>query len=237
MNANRRKSASIRRRSTASPLAAAAAASLAAAGPPMLVQMPRVVDTLRFQASSALSAVDITWSCLRNLYFSTSTATAANAMPAAIRLAAIEVWAPPSGSSSSSTFAQPLTLRYREGNGLVGEDKTVSEVVTSTNGCYIHRKFSKSKTDTGKWHLCAEISTSDIAFTLVAAPAGTVIDVHYGWVGFASGTSVSALTCVGLTAGRYYRNSLDNTALGGGVGGALCLPIGVSGSTATAWTP
>lgn len=214
----------------------AAAAAAAMAGPPMLIQMPRTMDVLRFQAAAAVtSSVDITWGCLRNLYFTTITSSTANTVFQAIRLKRVEAWAPPSGSSSSATFAQPMTIRFREGNGLVGEDKVLSDVVTSTAGAHIHRRFSKSTTDMGKWHLCSEIANTDIAFTIVACPGGTVIDIALGWSGWASGSAVANLTCAALTAGRIYRNCLDNTTAGSTIGGANWLPTGTIGSTGIAF--
>jgi hypothetical protein len=202
----------------------------------MLVQTPRTLDVIRFQANSAVSStIDITWGCLRNLYFTTLTASTANTIFQAIRLSKIELWAPPSGASTSAAFALPVTIRYREGDGMVGEDKVVSEVVTSTAGAHIHRKFSKSKTDTGKWHLCSEITNSDIAFSIINCPGGTVIDLHLGWSGWAAGSAVVGLTCAALTAGRIYRNSLDNTTNAGAIGGSVFLPIGTIGSTGVAY--
>jgi hypothetical protein len=118
---------------------------------------------------------------------------------------------------------------------MIGEDKVVSEIVTSTNGAHIHRKFSKTKTDTGKWHLCSEITNSDIAFSIVNCPGGTVIDVTLGWSGWAAGSAVVGLTCGALTAGRIYRNSLDNTTSAGAAGGSVFLPTGVIGSTGVAF--
>jgi hypothetical protein len=118
---------------------------------------------------------------------------------------------------------------------MIGEDKVVSEVVTSTAGAHIHRKFSKTKTDTGKWHLCSEITNSDIAFSIINCPGGTVIDITLGWAGWAAGSAVVGLTCAALTAGRIYRNSLDNTTSASGVGGSVFLPTGTIGSTGIAF--
>lgn len=118
---------------------------------------------------------------------------------------------------------------------MVGENKVVSEVVTSGAGCHIHRKFSKSTTDTGKWHLCAEITASDVAFTIIALPAGSVIDIHLGWGGWATGSSVIALTAVGVPTGRIVRNYLDNTTAAGVVGPLNIAPIGVVGTIGIAY--
>lgn len=236
MHVNPRVSKPKRRNGNGRVASAAAAAVQSAAGPPMLIQTPRTADVMRFQANSAVgSTIDITWGCLRNLYFTTLTASTANTIFQAIRLIRLEVWAPPSGASTSAAFALPVTLRYREGDGMIGEDKVVSEVVTSTAGAYIHRKFSKTKTDTGKWHLCSEITNSDIAFSIINAPGGTVIDVTLGWSGWAAGSAVVGLTCAALTAGRIYRNSLDNTTNAGAIGGSVFLPIGTIGSTGVAF--
>lgn len=219
-----------------SAVSAAAAASAAMAGPPQIVQTPRTMDVLRFQVLTAItSSVDITWGCLRNLYYQTITTVTGNTIMQAIRLSKIEVWAPPNGSSSSLTFASAATLRFREGDGMIGEDKIVSEVVTSSAGARIHRKFSKTKTDTGKWHLCSEITAGDIAFSIIALPAGAVIDIHLAWSGWATGSGVVALTVGGVTAGRMVRNYLDNTTAAGVVGPLNIAPIGVVGTVGTAF--
>jgi len=216
--------------------ASAAAVAQAMAGPPQIVQSPRTLDVFRFQVLTTISSsVDITWGCLRNLYFQTVTTTTGNTIMQAIRFARIEIWCPPSGNSSSLTYAQVATLRIREGNGMVGEDKVMSEVVTSSAGAHLHRKFSKTKTDTGKWRLCSEITAGDIAFSIIALPAGAVIDIHLGWSGWATGSGVVALTVGGVTAGRMVRNYLDNTTSSGVVGPLNIAPVGVVGTVGTAF--
>ncbi len=64
-----------KRKQTASAAAAAAAAATVQLGPPTLVLCPRTSDVFRFQAISAVSTVDITWGCLRNLYAAAASGT------------------------------------------------------------------------------------------------------------------------------------------------------------------
>lgn len=218
------------------PSATSAAAAAAMSGPPQIVQTPRTLDVFRFQVLTAItSSVDITWGCLRNLYFQTITTTTGNTIMQAIRLNRIEVWVPPNGSSSPLTFASAATMRFREGDGMIGEDKVVSEVVTSSAGAHIHRHFSKTKTDTGKWHLCSEITAGDIAFSIIALPAGAVIDIHLAWSGWATGSGVVPLTVGGVAAGRMVRNYLDNTTSTGVVGPLNIAPVGVVGTVGSAF--
>lgn len=217
---------------------AAAEAAVQLAGPPALVQSPRTSDVLRFQALAAVSSsVDITWACLRALYFQTTTATTGNTIFQAIKLKGVEVWAPATGASTGISVASTLALRWREGNGMVGDDKVISDTITSSAGAHVGKRFSPVKTDMGKWHLCSEITTSDVAFTIVGCPSGTVIDIHLSWSGWAAGSAVTALTVGGLTAGRMVRNFLDNTASGGGTGPLNLAPIGVIGNTGAAFQP
>lgn len=224
------------RNKRASATAAAAAAATIMAGPPPLVMSPRVGDVLRFQVSSTLSsAVDITWACLRNIYFTTITASTASSIVKALKLRKVEAWTPITGATTGGAIAAPLTVRFREGDGMIGQEKTVSDVVTTSAGAHIKTKFDPLRTDTGKWHLASAITSSDIAFTIINALAGTVFDIHLSWQGWASGSDVASLTCGALSVGRIYRNVLDNTDAAGAIGGAILLPIGVVGSTGIAF--
>ncbi len=114
---------------------------------------------------------------------------------------------------------------------MIGEDKIYTDTVTSTQGAYWTRKFSKALTDTGKWHLCSEMTVGDIAFSITTLPAGSIIDVHLGWTGWATGSAVATLSSSGLTAGRIYRNALDNTTASGGVGGGTMLGSSYGGGS------
>lgn len=215
---------------------AAAAAAVAMAGPPQHLQGPRTGDVFRYQSSTAISSsVDITWGCLRNLYFTTITSSTANTMFAAIKLKKVEVWVPPSGATTTAAFALPVTIRFREGDGAIGQEKVISDIVTSTAGAHLKVKFSESKTDMGKWRMTSAITNSDICFSIINLPAGSVIDLTMSWQGWATGSSVVGLTCAALTAGRIYRNCLDNTDSSSAIGGALLLPAGVVGSTGIAY--
>lgn len=217
--------------------AAAAAAIVGAAGPPSLVMGPRCGDVLRFQVSSTISTpIDITWGCLRNLYFQTITSSTASSMLLALRLSKVELWAPPiTGATTGLGFASSIAVRFREGEGMIGQDKVVSDVSTTTQGAHIKAKFSKATTDTGKWHMANGIGSADVAFTVLNAPSGAIIDIHMSWQGWATGSAVFPLTCGALNVGRIYRNVLDNTDASGAIGGGVFLPIGFSGASGIAF--
>lgn len=171
--------------------------------PPSISNLAIAHDTcLRFTASSAVSALSITFQNLLDLILMASSATAVYDMFLYVRIRRVSVWAVPVIGNAST-----VSVDFSGGSGgAVGDGALRTDTSMGIEPAHVAAK-PRLRTQVAQF----QPSSVDSAFTLTC-PTGSVVDVELTFRGLPSSAVLAQNVAVGATTGAWYFRGLDGKA-------------------------
>jgi hypothetical protein len=193
--------------------------SLEASQPTAYVAKVPITRKFRFSASNTGGSV-ITGSCLMNLMHVAATSTTSYSCISAVRIRKIEVWGPPVTGAAGTSEATVIWAGLHSPPKRIGDQGTVqmpAHIVTRPN------RFSFANL----WTLTGAVDITSGLFHL-DCPQYSIIEITVQYMETdITSNPARLLTVAAATAGNWYHNFLDNTALNAvTVGPLLWTPIG-----------